>query len=408
MPLDSAPSPFTETTGRARYAALRVLADSGPVQRVVLFTGVPVWLVTGYAEARELLAHPAVVKPPASGPHENSMPRDISAAMHTHLLSANPPDHTRLRKLVSAAFTQRRVEALAPRIQAITDGLLDGLAAAGAGGQPVDLVARFGYPLPFTVIAELLGVPVENRSEFRSWSAVAVNGSVYPADTYVAATTALVDYIRKLIAEKRAEPGDDLLSGLIAARDGSDRLSEDELTSMSILLLLAGHETTVNLLCNGTYSLLTHPDQLALLRAEPERIGDAVEELLRFDGPVQAPIPSVTTAPVEVAGVTIPAGELVLPALLAANRDGDRYPDADRLDITRSGMQHLAFGHGLHYCLGAPLARLEGRIGIGSLLRRFPDLRLADPAAEPARNPGLLMNGLAELPVVVENPRVGA
>lgn len=400
MPVESVPSPFTETTGPARHLAFRELAASGPVRHVMLFTGVPAWVVTGYAEARELLAHPAVVKT-AGGPHMDSTPPDVQAAMQTHLLGANPPDHTRLRKLVSAAFTQRRIEALTPRIQEITDRLLDDLAAAGAGGEPVDLVGRFGYPLPITVITELLGVPTAHQGDFRHWSSITVNGAVHPAETYIAAATEMVAYVRTLIAEKRAEPGDDLLSGLVTARDGSDRLSEDELTSMVFLLLVAGHETTVNLLCNGTYALLTHPDQLALLRAEPERLPAAVEELLRFDGPLQVPIPSVTAAPVEVAGVTIPAGEVVLPALLAANRDPDRYDDADRLDITRSSTQHLAFGHGLHHCLGAPLARLEGRIGIGSLLARFPGLRLADPGAEPARSPALLMNALVELPVVV-------
>ena len=398
--VESDPSPFTETTGPARHAAFRELGASGPVRHVMLFTGVPAWVVTGYAEARALLAHPDVVKTPG-GPHMEETPPDIQAAMNTHLLSANPPDHTRLRRLVSAAFTQRRIEALTPRIQDIADALLDELAVAGADGRPVDLLAGFGYPLPITVIAELLGVPARHRTEFRSWSSAVVNGSALPAATFVAAATEMVAYVRELIAEKRAEPGDDLLSGLVTARDGSDRLSEDELTSMAFLLLVAGHETTVNLICNGVFALLTHPDQLALLRAEPERLPAAVEEILRYDGPLQVPIPSVTAAPVEVAGVTIPAGEVVLPALLAADRDGDRYPEPDRFDITRETTQHLAFGHGLHHCLGAPLARLEGRIGIGSLLTRFPGLRLADPAAEPARNPGLLMNGLTELPVVL-------
>jgi cytochrome P450 len=398
--ITSGASPFTETSGEARHAAFRELAETGPVQKVMLFTGVPAWIVTDYAVARELLAHPAVVKRPG-GPHVDQTPPEIRSAMLTHLLSTNPPDHTRLRRLVSAAFTQRRIEALTPRIQEIADGLLDDLAAAGADGRPVDLVAGYGYPLPITVIAELLGVPDQGRDRFRHLSSITVNGTVHPAETYIAAATEMVAYIRELIADKRAAPRDDLLSGLITARDGSDRLSEDELTSMVFLLLVAGHETTVNLLCNGTYALLTHPDQLALLRAEPARLPAAVEELLRYDGPVQVPIPAVTAAPVEVAGVTIPAGEVVLPALLAANRDPKRYPDADRLDITREPTQHLAFGHGLHHCLGAPLARLEGRIGIGSLLARFPDLRLADPGSDLARNPSLLMNGLAELPVVL-------
>jgi cytochrome P450 len=397
----TAPSPFTETTGSARHAAFAQLAATGPVQQVVLFTGVPAWIVTGYAEVRELLAHPALVKIEGGGPHMDAMPPDLQAAMNTHLLGTNPPDHTRLRRLVTAAFTARRVEALAPRIQEITDGLLDDLAADGAGGRPVDLVEGFGYPLPITVITELLGIPPGDRADFRRWSSITANGTVYPPEVYVEAARSMVRYVRDLIVAKRAEPRDDLLSALIAVHEGGDRLSRDELTSMVFLLLVAGHETTVNLVVNGTSALLRHPEQLALLRAEPERLPGAVEELLRYDGPVQVTIPSVAAAPIEVGAVTIPAGEVVIPALLAADRDPARFPEPDRLDVTRAPTSHLAFGHGLHHCLGAPLARLEGRIAIGSLLARFPRLRLADPA-DPARNPSLLMNGLVALPVVLD------
>ena len=396
----AAPSPFTETTGPARHAAFAELAATGPVQKVVLFTGVPVWVVTGYAEARELLAHPSLVKA-GGGPHMDAMPADLNAAINTHLLSTNPPDHTRLRRLVTAAFTHRRVEAMAPRIQEITDALLDEMAAAGAGGRPVDLVEAFGFPLPITVITELLGIPPGDRAEFRRWSQIVVNGDVHPAEVYIDAARSVVDYLRELLADKRAAPADDLLSALIAVHTDGDRLSEDELTSMVFLLLVAGHETTVNLIVSGTHALLRHPDQLTLLRAEPERMPAAVEELLRYDGPVQVAIPAVAAAPIEVGGVTIPAGDVVLPALLAANRDPARFDEADRLDITRPASSHLAFGHGLHHCLGAPLARLEGRIALGTLLARFPGLRLADPDTEPARDPGLLVNGLVALPVVL-------
>jgi cytochrome P450 len=393
------PSPFTETTGPARHAAFAELATTGPVQKVMLFTGVPAWVVTGYAEARELLAHPALVKIEGGGPHMDAMPPELNAAMNTHLLSTNPPDHTRLRRLVTAAFTVRRIEALAPRVQEITDALLDAL--AGEGDRPVDLVDGFGFPLPITVITELLGIPPGDRADFRRWSSITVNGNVHPAEVYVDAARNVVGYVRGLIAAKRADPADDLLSALIAVHEGGDRLSQDELTSMVLLLLVAGHETTVNLIVSGTYALLSNPDQLALLRAEPERLPAAVEELLRYDGPVQVTIPAAAAAPIEVGGVTIPAGDVVLPALLAANRDPARFPEPDRLDITRPSNPHMAFGHGLHHCLGAPLARLEGRIALGALLARFPGLRLADPATEPARNPGLLINGLVALPVVL-------
>jgi cytochrome P450 len=397
---ETAPSPFTETSGPARHAAFAELAGTGPVQKVTLFTGVPAWVVTGYAEVRELLAHPALVKT-IGGPHVDEMPPDLVAAIDTHLLSTNPPDHTRLRRLVTAAFTTRRVEALAPRVQEIADGLLDDLAAAGGGGRPVDLVDGFGFPLPITVITELLGIPPGDRAEFRRWSSITVNGAVHPPEVYVDAARSMVGYVRELVAAKRTDPGDDLLSALIAVHEGGDRLSEDELTSMVFLLLVAGHETTVNLIVSGTYALLRHPEQMALLRAEPERMPAAGEELLRYDGPVQVTIPAVAAAPIEVCGVTIPAGDVVVPALLAANRDPARFAEPARLDVTRAPNPHMAFGHGLHHCLGAPLARLEGRIALGTLLARFPGLRLADPGAEPARNPGLLMNGLVALPVVL-------
>ncbi len=406
MTTTSPPSPFTETTARARHAAFAELAAAGPVQRVVLFTGVPAWLVTGYAETREVLAHPDVVKvggnPHRSASHRDALSADVDAALYQHLLSTNPPDHTRLRRLVAAAFTRRRTDALEPRIREITDALLDDLAAAGVDGKPIDLIAAFGYPLPITVITELLGVPSGRRDDFKRWSGIVVNASVHPVETFADAATAMVDYIRELIAEKRAEPADDLLSALIAVREEDDRLSEDELSSMVYLLLIAGHETTVNLICGGMYALLTHPDQMQLLRAEPDRLPAAVEELLRFDGPLLVAMPSMTAAPVRIGGVTIPAGEVVLPALLAANRDPKQFSEPTRLDVTRPPAQHLAFGHGMHHCLGAPLARLEGRIALGALIKRFPHLRLADPDTEPARNPGLMMNGFAALPIVLE------
>ncbi|WBB58487.1 cytochrome P450 [Streptomyces sp. WMMC500] len=398
---NAAPSPFTETTGTARHAALAALTDSGPVQRLTLFTGQPVWLVTGYAEAREVFAHPAMARSRQAVPHRDVLPADLSAAMYTNLLTSNPPEHTRLRKLVTAAFTVRRIETLRPGIQEITDGLLDDLERTGADGSPVDLVAAFGYPLPITVIAELLGVPVDDRDAFRGWSSVIVNASMRPADTYLRAAEDMVAYVRGLISDKRRTPADDLLSALIQVHDGGDRLSEDELSSMVFLLLVAGHETTVNLISGAAYALLSRPEQMRLVRAEPDRLPAVIEEQLRHDGPKQVPVPSVATAPITVGGVTIPAGDVVMPALLAVNRDPARFAEPDRFDATRAAAPHLAFGHGLHHCLGAPLARLEGVIAVGSLVRRFPELRLADPDTEPERLLSLLLNGIASLPVTV-------
>ncbi|GAB3972475.1 cytochrome P450 [Actinoallomurus acanthiterrae] len=393
---------FAESKSAVRYAAFAELAAAGPVQRVTLFTGVPVWLITGYAEAREALTHPDVIKGKGGdGPHRDAVPAELAAAMDHHLLGADPPDHTRLRRLVSAAFTRRRIDGLEPDIRLIVDALLDDVSAAGEHGAPVDLLAAFGNPIPLTVISELLGVPADRRGDFQEWTKVAINGSVHPAETFVAAATSLISYIRELIDQKRADPSDDLISALVAVSADGDRLSENELTSMVFLLLVAGYETTAHLICGGMQTLLTHPDQLELVRAEPDRLPAVVEELLRFNGPAQVATPYRTAAPVRIGGVTIPAGEVVLPALLAADRDPRQFPDPEGLDVTRRPASHLAFGHGIHHCLGAPLARLEARIALGALIDRFPKLRLAVPPEELTLQAGLLINGLTALPVVV-------
>jgi cytochrome P450 len=239
------------------------------------------------------------------------------------------------------------------------------------------------------------------RDDFRRWSSIVVNGPVHTPQVYIEAATSMVEFIRELIEDKRVAPSGDLLSDLIAARDGGDRLTPDELTSMVYLLLAAGHETTVSLITNGVHALLTHPDQLALLRSDPERLPAAVEELLRYDGPLQVAIPYVAQGPVQVGGVTIEAGEVIVLALLAANRDVDRFDEPNRFDITRTENPHLAFGHGIHHCLGAPLARLEGRIALSMLFDRFPELRLAEVDGDPTRSQGLLMNAITELPVLL-------
>jgi len=269
-------------------------------------------------------------------------------------------------------------------------------------GEPVDLVNAYSYPLPITVICELIGIPAVRREDFRQWSSVFVNASMHTMEEYVEASTLMLGFVRELIEDKSRAPADDLLSGLIAARDGGDRLSEDELTSMIFLLLAAGHETTVSLITNGVHALLRHPDQLALLKAEPERLPVAVEELLRYDGPLQSAIPYVTQAPIDIAGTRIPAGQVIVFALLPANRDPRKVERPNELDISRPDTAHLAFGHGIHHCLGAPLARLEGRIALGMLFERFPGLRLAEPDRDPERTPGLLMNAIRELPVLLQ------
>ena len=373
------------------YARLRAL---GPVHRVRIPEGAPAWLVVGYEAGRELLADQRLSKEwrrasPALGVGK------VSAG--TSMLSSDAPAHTRLRKLVTREFTPRRMEQLAPRIQELTDELLDAMEAGP--GRGTDLVEALAFPLPMSVICELLGVPFLDRQAFRQWSNTAV--SSLDADERLSATTSMSAYLAGLVAEKRTRPGDDLMSALIhTADEEGDRLSGDELMGMAWLLLVAGHETTVNLISNGVLALLTHPEQLAALRADFGLIDGAVEETLRYEGPVETPTYRFTTEPLDVGGTVIPGGgELVLVAMADANRDPARYAEPGRFDITRDARGHVAFGHGIHYCLGAPLARIEARIAIRSLLQRFPGLRLdADPAELKWRT-GMLIRGPQSLPV---------
>jgi len=391
-------SPFAATVAGQRQAVYAELAKDGPVHQIMLPSGEPAWLVTGYDEVRQALNDPRFIKagPPAVSATQ-ALPEDIAQAMSRDMLHLDPPDHTRLRRLVSAAFTRRRVDALAPRITTLADQLLEAMAEQAE----VDLIDAYAFPLPMTVICELLGVPRADAPEFRGWSATIVTGSLIAPELWVAAAESLVGYIRSLLEEKRRSPADDLLSALVATRDGQDRLTEDELTSMVFLLLIAGHETTVNLIGNGVHALLEHPRQLALLRADPAQLPVFIEEILRYEGPVQVATPRFTAEAVVLGGVRIPAGEMVVPSVLAANRDGGHFPDATVFDASRGQNQHVAFGHGIHHCLGAPLARLEGRVALERLLRRFPQVRLAVRPGELTWRPSFLMHGLSSLPVTL-------
>jgi cytochrome P450 len=310
------------------------------------------------------------------------------------MLNSDPPDHTRLRRLVGKAFTTRRIEELRPRIEQITEELLDAM----AGKDEVDLLDAFAFPLPITVICELLGVPQDDRDDFRIWSNRLVSGSE-AAELVSQAAASMAEYLTKLVAAKRANPGDDMVTALVHARDEDDRLEENELVSMLFLLLVAGHETTVNLIGNSTLALLRNPDQLAALHADPSLLHGAIEEFLRYDGPVQLATLRFTTQPLTIAGTVIPEGEFVMVALTSANRDQEKFADPDRLDVTRPAGGHMAFGHGIHYCLGAPLARLEGEIALGRLLARFPELRLAAEPQELTWRVSTIIRGLETLPV---------
>ncbi|MEW2514218.1 cytochrome P450 [Streptomyces sp. NPDC046870] len=371
------------------YARLR---ERGPVHRVRL--AMPggaweTWLVVGYEEARAALADPRLAKDSAKTGY---VPLD-EQLIGKYLLVADPPQHTRLRGLVARAFTMRRVERLRPRIQRITDDLLDDMLPRGRA----DLVDALAYPLPITVICELLGVPEIDRAEFRKLSTQVVAPT--DADSERAATVRFAEYLTELIEDKRrAGPTGDLLGDLIrtTAEDG-DRLSMDELRGMAYLLLIAGHETTVNLIGNAVLALLTHPAQLAALRADSTLLEGAVEETLRWEGPVENATYRYAAEPLKIAGSSIGRGDDVLIGLTAAQRDGRRFADPDRFDIRRDTRGHLAFGHGIHYCLGAPLARLEAGIAIGTLLDRAPGLALDGEPGEWL--PGMLMRGVRSLPV---------
>src|SRR5689334_17500877 len=374
------------------YSAHARLRARCPVAPVILPGGdAPAWLITGYAEARAALADPRLRK---SMPGWAPEPGSVFAVLEQHMLNSDPPDHGRLRRLVNKAFTARHIERLRPRISAITAGLLDALPARSE----VDLLASFAFPLPITVICELLGIPTSERDDFREWSTTVVSNTATP-DVMYAHATAMVGYFRALLAAKRREPTDDLLSALITARDEEDSLSENELVSMAFLLLVAGHETTVNLIASGVLALLLNPAELARLRAEPELISGAVEELLRFVSPVNHTTFRCAAEPVEIGGVRISRGDPVLIALSGANRDPVRFGDPGRLDLGRDSAGHLAFGHGIHYCLGAPLARLEAEIAISALLSRFGSISLAVPAASLRWRPSTLIHGLESLPV---------
>lgn len=393
---------FTGFDGDDPYGVYAAARQDAPVRPVVLADGRSAWIVTGYDEARQALLDHRLAKNIGKA---LAIRPDIVAPGFAHplfghhLLSADGDDHARLRRLISGPFTTARMAALRPRVQAIVDGLLDDLERTPAG-EPVDLVAGFTLPLPMTVIGELLGVPVEDRSRLRAWFNGVFATPIAPAADAEgrAAADAVYGYLRDLIAEKRAEPGDDMLSALTASADG-DRLDEDELLSTAWLLIIAGHDTTVNLIGNGLVALFRHPDQMARLRADLSLVPAAVEEFLRYDGPVQHTTFRMTTEPVTIGGVDIPAHEQVLVVLAAADRDPGHFAEPDRLDIDRPDNRHIAFGHGIHFCLGAPLARLEGDVAFTSLLQRFPGLRPAVPLDQVHWTYRLVLRGLDALPV---------
>jgi cytochrome P450 len=358
------------------------------------------WLVTRYADVLSVLKDPRLAKDPrsASGTAKKPWVPGFLKPLERNMLDLDPPEHTRLRGLVHKAFTPRLVEQLRGRIQALCDQLLDKAQRQGR----IELVRGYALPLPATIIAEVLGVPPEDRHKFHNWSSHIVSASS-PRDMLVALPYALVflRYLRRLVARRRAAPRDDLISALVQVEEAGDRLTTDELLAMVFLLLVAGHETTVNLIASGTLALVEHPDQQRRLRDDPSLTQSAIEELLRFVSPLEVATERYAREDLEIAGARVRRGEPVLGVLGSANRDEQQFVNPDVLDLAREPNPHLAFGQGPHYCLGSPLARLEGQIAITTLLRRCPNLRLGVPSASLRWRRGLFLRGLEELPLDV-------
>lgn len=358
--------------------------ESASVQRMVTMFGVPAYVVTRYADVKNALADyerfsnrrpawPGLLNSPAPPEGADIQPEADTAGS---LLGTDPPDHTRLRRMLSPEFTMRRMNQLEPRVVEIVEQHLDAMEDAGP---PAELVAQFALPIPSLVICELLGVPYDERDGFQRRSARQLDLAL-PMPERMELAMQGRGYMRSLVGRARREPGDDILGTLV--RKYGDDVTDAELTGIGTLLLLAGHETTSNMLALGTLALLEHPEQLAAVRDLPEAVGPAIEELLRYLSVVQTAIPRMTTTDVEIDGVTIPAGQLVLLSMPVGNRDPRFIASPETLDIGRGEPGHLAFGHGVHHCLGAPLARMEMRIAYPALLRRFPRLRLAGDISE--------------------------
>ncbi|HCI80796.1 MAG TPA: cytochrome P450 [Ktedonobacter sp.] len=381
------------------YAQLR--AES-PVFPVTLPTLGRAWLVTRYDDVLHILKDERFAKDRRNAMSPEQLKKSfwippMLKPLERNMLDLDRPDHTRLRALVHKAFTPRLIEQMRDQIQVLTNELLDKAEPKGR----MDLIADFALPLPLTIIGRILGVPAEDNRKFHRWSTTFISaGTTMNLFVLFPTMMSFLGYLKKLIKERRTHPRDDLITALVQTRDGSDSLSEDEVLAMIVVLLIAGHETTVNLIGSGSLALLEHPDQLAKLRGEPGLIKPTIEELLRFVCPVEMATERYAREDIEIAGTTIPRGELVMAVIGSANRDANYFVDPDVIDITRENNKHLAFGQGAHYCLGAPLARLEGQIAINTLVQRLPNLRLSIPAEQVRWRSSFVLRGLEALPVV--------
>lgn len=386
------------------YPSLAHLREAGPLYRMKNGFGREVLVVTRYEEAVRILKDPRFSSEiPKEIPAHLLPVEPLQELILNQMTCMDPPRHGRLRGLIAKAFTPRFIESLRPRIQQISDELIDQVLARSArdgGSKTMDFITDFAFPLPIIVIAEMLGVPTADRERLHDWSGAifyGISGDKSPKVTEQMREFRL--YIQELISSKRGQPGEDLISKLVAVEEAGQRLNELELVSMVALLVFAGHETTVSLLGNGLLALFDHPEQLALLQREPERIPAAVEEILRYCGPVLSIGPRIPTADVELGGQLIRAGEPVLIALGAANRDPRQFTSGEELNISREIDRHLAFGGGIHFCLGAPLARMEAAIAFATLFRRMPQLRLNIDPADLSWRASFTLRGPTHLPV---------
>lgn len=387
------------------YARLRAEA---PVCRVTLPDKQSAWIISRYDDVVATLKDERLVKDkfnaltPEQATKQPWVP-GFFKPLTRNMLDLDAPDHTRLKGLVHKAFTPRLIEQMRVRIETLTEELLDDVERRGQ----FDLIRDYALPLPTTIIAEMLGIPAEDGKKFNRWSSaiVASNQGSLGMLKAIPNIAAFMSYLRKLIKVRRANPQDDLISALVAVEETGDLLNEDELLAMIFLLLVAGHETTVNLIGNGVLALLEHPDQMERLRSDPTLIKPAVEELLRYNGPLETATERYAREEITIEGVTIPRGGLVFAALASANRDESQFPNADTLDLNREPNRHLAFGQGVHYCMGAPLARMEGQIAINTLLRRMPDLRLAVAPGALRWRSQLVLHSLEALPLTFGRQR---
>ena len=386
------------------FQFLATLRSSEPVYRTTLPDKVktPVWLVTRYEDVNALLKDERFTKNRRSALTSEQIRKlpwvpPMFRPLERNMLDLDAPDHTRLRALVHKGFTPRLVERMRERVQTLADELLEGRARRGE----MDLINDYALPLPMTIITEILGVPTEDRDKFHKWSKTVVSlSSPNVTLRVIPGVWMFIRYLRRFFKVRRRDPRDDLASALIEAEEAGDKLSEDELLAMVFLLLIAGHETTVNLIGSGVLALLEHPDQMEKLRTEPSLIKPAVEELLRYTAPVFMSTERYAREDVTLHGVTIPRGDMTFGVIGSANRDETVFENPDTLNITREPNRHLSFGQGIHFCLGAPLARMEAQIAINTLLDRMPDLRLKVPPDSLRWRSSMILRGLDSLPVL--------